>query len=45
MLDTIPQIRAAVMNGLSRPEIEGLLDRKLVEEEVREFNKTSCAAY
>ena len=42
MLDTIPQIRAAVMNGLSRPEIEGLLDRKLVEEEVREFNKTKA---
>ena len=42
MLDTIPQIRAAVMNGLSRPEIEGLLDRKLVEEEIREFNKTKA---
>lgn len=42
MSDTIPQIRAAVMNGLTRPEIEGLLDRKLDEDEVRAFNQTKA---
>lgn len=30
------------MNGLTRPEIEGLLGRKLEEDEVQEFNKTKA---
>ena len=30
------------MNGLTRPEIEGLLSRKLEEDEVQEFNKTKA---
>ena len=42
MSETLPQIRAAVMNGLSRPEIEGLLSRKLEPDEVMEFNKTKA---
>lgn len=39
MTETLQQIQAAVMNGLTRPEIEGLLGRKLEEDEVQEFNK------
>ena len=39
MTETLQQIRAAVMNGLTRPEIEGLLNRKLEPNEVMEFNK------
>lgn len=42
MSETLPQIRAAVMNGLSRPEIEGLLGRKFESAEVMEFNKTKA---
>ena len=30
------------MNGLTRPEIEGLLGRKLEADEVQEFNKTKA---
>ena len=40
MLDTEPQIQAAVMNGLNKAEIEALLDRPLVDEEVQIYNKT-----
>lgn len=42
MTETLQQIKAAVMNGLTRPEIEGLLGRKLEEDEVQEFNKTKA---
>lgn len=42
MFETLPQIRAAVMTGLSRPEIEGLLGRRLESDEVMEFNKTKA---
>lgn len=40
MLDTEPQIQAAVMNGLNKAEIEALLDRPFVDEEVQVYNKT-----
>lgn len=42
MSDTIQQIQAAVMNGLSRPEIEALLGRKLDDEEIMAFNKVKA---
>ena len=42
MSDTIQQIQAAVMNGLSRPEIEALLGRKLDNEEIMAFNKVKA---
>lgn len=38
MSDTLPQIRAAVMNGLSKQEVEALLDRKLNGEEIKAYN-------
>lgn len=42
MFEALPQIRAAVMTGLSKPEIEGLLGRRLESDEVMEFNKTKA---
>lgn len=42
MSETIPQIQAAVMNGLSKAEIEGLLERKLQPDELQAFNKAKA---
>lgn len=42
MSETIPQVQAAVMNGLSKAEIEGLLERKLQPDELQAFNKAKA---
>lgn len=39
-MTTENQIKGAVMNGLTRPEIEGLLGRKLTAEEQSVYNRT-----
>lgn len=41
-MDELKRIQAAAANGLSKAEVEGLLDRKLTEAEAREFNKTKA---
>jgi len=42
MADEIDKIRASTANGLTRPEIEAFLGRKMTTEEVDVYNKTKA---